>query len=60
MVAHHRLRINPLAKVGKQVGSQSQESASRQRYEQHSKAKPVQGGFTPEDKNKIHERLDEK
>src|SRR2546428_13233466 len=60
VIAKHRRRINPLAKVGKQIGSQSQETNSRQRYEQHSQAKPVQGGFTPEDENKIPKRLDEK
>src|SRR6266850_529674 len=60
VIAKHRFRINPSAEVGKQIGSQPEEADSRQRYEQHSQAKPVQGGFAPEDENKIHKRLDEK
>ena len=60
VIARHRLRIDPLAEVGKQEGSQSQEAGSRQRDKQHSQSEPIQGRFPLEDKYNIHKRLDEK
>ena len=60
VIAEYRLCIDPLAKVGKEVGSQSKETNSRHGHKQHSQSEPIQVGFSPEDKYKIHKRLDEK
>jgi len=60
MIASHRFYFDPVAEMGKEVGSQNQKPCTRQRYEQHSKSERIQGRFTPEDENKIHKRLDEK
>ena len=60
VIVQHRLRIDPLAEVGEQVGSQFQETRARQRYNEHSQSEPIQGRCSPEDEYRIHKRLDEK
>ena len=60
VITEHRVCIDPLAEVGEQVGSQSEECDPENKYEQHAKAEPVEGGFSSENENEIDESLDEK
>ena len=59
VVTQHDLCIDPLAKVGQQIGSEAEKRHACREHQQHSQSEPVEGRFASIDEHEVDEDLDE-